>query len=138
MLIADKQRIEPGAAGRRGSLDHPACALTRIAHTRVIAGERDANSHRVIPVIASSAAALATWRGTPPGIPGRLADFQRTLLFFRAPCQSAFAGALYAERSSEGGSHCWYAGSAAAQIIQFGDVQVTAEGDKLGQVKWAG
>jgi hypothetical protein len=49
VLIADKQGIEPGAACRRGSLDHPARSLARIYHVRVIARERDPDSHSVIP-----------------------------------------------------------------------------------------
>ena len=49
MLIADTQGIEPGALCRRGSLDHPARSLTGIFHVRVIARERDPDSHSVIP-----------------------------------------------------------------------------------------
>jgi len=54
VLIADKQGIEPGAACRRGALDHPARSLARIFHIQVIARERDPNSHRVILVAGSS------------------------------------------------------------------------------------
>jgi hypothetical protein len=53
MLIADKQGSEPGAVCRRGSLDHPARSLARIFHVRVIARERDPNSHSVILVVAA-------------------------------------------------------------------------------------
>jgi hypothetical protein len=53
VLIPDEQGIEPGAVCRRGSLDHPARSLARIFHGRVIARERDANSHSVILVVAA-------------------------------------------------------------------------------------
>src|SRR5205823_12365178 len=52
VLIADKQGIELGTAGRRGPLDHPARSLTRIFQVRVIARERDPDFHRVILVAA--------------------------------------------------------------------------------------
>ena len=54
MLIADKQGIEPGAACRRRPLDHPARSLARIFHVRVIARQRDPDSHRVIPTLTAS------------------------------------------------------------------------------------
>jgi hypothetical protein len=53
VLIADKQGIEPGVAGRCGPLDHPARALTRIFAIRVIARERDPDLHRAILVAGS-------------------------------------------------------------------------------------
>jgi Acetyltransferase (GNAT) domain len=47
VLIADKQGIECSKARRRGSLDHPARCLARICHVRMIARQRDPDSHRV-------------------------------------------------------------------------------------------
>ena len=58
VLIADKQGIERGTAGRRGPFDHPARSLTRVFDVRVIAGERDPDPHRVNPQTASSALRL--------------------------------------------------------------------------------
>ena len=54
VLIADKQGIERGTAGRRGPLDHPARSLARIFHVRVIARERDPDLHCVILVAAQA------------------------------------------------------------------------------------
>ena len=50
VLIADKQGIERRTACRRRSLDHPARSLARICRVRVIARQRDPDSHRVILV----------------------------------------------------------------------------------------
>jgi hypothetical protein len=52
VLIADKQGMETGTAGRRGPLDHRARSLARIGHVRIIARERDPDSHRMILVAA--------------------------------------------------------------------------------------
>jgi hypothetical protein len=54
VLIADKQGIERGTAGRRRSLDHPARCLARIFYVRVIARQRNPDSHRVILVAAQA------------------------------------------------------------------------------------
>jgi hypothetical protein len=51
VLIADKQGIERSTARRRSSLDHPARSLARIFHVRVIARQRDPDSHRVILIM---------------------------------------------------------------------------------------
>jgi len=48
VLIADEQGIERSTACRRRSLDHPARCLARICHVRMIARQRDPDSHRVI------------------------------------------------------------------------------------------
>jgi hypothetical protein len=48
VLIADKQGIERSPARRRRSIDHPARSMARIFHVRVIAGQRDPDSHHVI------------------------------------------------------------------------------------------
>jgi hypothetical protein len=53
VLIADKQGVERSTVCRRGSLDHPARSLARIFYVRVIAGERDPNSHSVILLVAA-------------------------------------------------------------------------------------
>jgi hypothetical protein len=50
VLIADEQRIEPGAVSRRGSLNHPMRSLAWVSRVRMIARKRNPNSHRVIPV----------------------------------------------------------------------------------------
>jgi hypothetical protein len=55
VLIADKQGIERSTARRRGSLDHPARSLARIFHVRVIARQRDPDSHRVILIMCVTA-----------------------------------------------------------------------------------
>jgi hypothetical protein len=55
VLIADKQRVERSTVRRRGSLDHPARSLARIFHVRVIARQRDPDSHRLILVAAGTA-----------------------------------------------------------------------------------
>jgi hypothetical protein len=48
VLIADKQGIERSPARRRSALDHSARSLARICHVRMIARQRDPDSHRVI------------------------------------------------------------------------------------------
>jgi hypothetical protein len=48
VLIADKQGIERSTACRRRPLDHPARSLARIYHVRMIARQRDPDSHLVI------------------------------------------------------------------------------------------
>jgi hypothetical protein len=50
VLIADKQGIEGSTLRRRRSLDHLARSLARIFRVRVIARQRDSDSHCVFLV----------------------------------------------------------------------------------------
>src|SRR5437868_1696528 len=63
VLIADEQGIERSMACGRGSLNDPARSLMGVCYLRVIARQRDPDSHRVILVVAAQAAVRG--RGPP-------------------------------------------------------------------------